>query len=928
TGITVEADPKIGPQVSGSIAKWNGSQLVSTGMTESGGNIGIGTAAPATKLDVAGTTRTSELSISARANCEKLYTDASGNVLCGTDASGLSSESDPKVGANAANYVSKWNGTQLVSSAIVESGGRVGIGTSTPAYSLHVSGNAKLGVTEIGNSAASWLRFDYGGGGANNKSIIYATPGNYLSLGSNGNYDELNVVGGNVGIGTTTPTAKLDVNGNVNVNSNRITNVAAPTAGSDAANKSYVDTAIATSSGTAAGNFVAKTGDTMTGALNLSDNAVNTALTAKNIQQQNARASGYAAIAARNPGVSFSVLMVRWDRTNTLETNCQSQINAGWHAQAAIKGNYFNQAFDGTDFNNYSTVLTSQADFDTHKATGTQWWIACSTLPAYSQSLSSSQWISVASGINYSGNVGIGTATPTSNLQIGELVGGNNTDYSMRVLRHGTAATPGTWTSGAPMLSVQDWSGDGPAALDNRALFEVAAGKIASSDPNASNALIMNVRNDDMASILTVNGKGNVGVGTLTPTTRLHVAGSGTQPSTFTGNTPGTFRVWGGAYTADGFTNLDISNASTGGVIGRIGVRNNGGGSYLYLGTSNNYGVGITNQALVIDPNANVGIGTTSPATKLDVAGTINATGFTINGQPLSGGSTAWGSITGKPAILGQLGGTVGSYGTMSVSGSANGYSGLTFTDVSGKGRTLMVHNTADIQGFYNEANAGWSWYFQNGSLTYGSVPIARIPDIGNASVNYSTYGRYVYDRGAYSGAAAWREPADMYVYYSYLGRLVYNNGAYSGSGWVEPSDLGVRYASTAGSAATLNQGAFYVQPGGSSYVRELQVAGRFTLGNGEIYSAGRANYFLALQGDRNLVLYDNGAPVWSSGTGVSDIRLKENVTPLEDVLEDIAKLNIIRFTYKVEVDEKQSPQIGVIAQEINARFPELVYHD
>ena len=41
-----------------------------------------------------------------------------------------------------------------------------------------------------------------------------------------------------------------------------------------------------------------------------------------------------------------------------------------------------------------------------------------------------------------------------------------------------------------------------------------------------------------------------------------------------------------------------------------------------------------------------------------------------------------------------------------------------------------------------------------------------------------------------------------MYVYYSYLGRLVYNNGAYSGSGWVEPSDLGVRYAATAGSVS------------------------------------------------------------------------------------------------------------------------------
>lgn len=35
--------------------------------------------------------------------------------------------------------------------------------------------------------------------------------------------------------------------------------------------------------------------------------------------------------------------------------------------------------------------------------------------------------------------------------------------------------------------------------------------------------------------------------------------------------------------------------------------------------------------------------------------------------------------------------------------------------------------------------------------------------------------------------------------------RYVYNNGAYSGSGWIEPSDLGVRYAASAGNADTVD---------------------------------------------------------------------------------------------------------------------------
>jgi hypothetical protein len=47
---------------------------------------------------------------------------------------------------------------------------------------------------------------------------------------------------------------------------------------------------------------------------------------------------------------------------------------------------------------------------------------------------------------------------------------------------------------------------------------------------------------------------------------------------------------------------------------------------------------------------------------------------------------------------------------------------------------------------------------------------------------------------------ATHRGEGSNYVDYS---RYVYNNGAYSGSGWIEPSDLGVRYAASAGYASS-----------------------------------------------------------------------------------------------------------------------------
>jgi hypothetical protein len=54
-----------------------------------------------------------------------------------------------------------------------------------------------------------------------------------------------------------------------------------------------------------------------------------------------------------------------------------------------------------------------------------------------------------------------------------------------------------------------------------------------------------------------------------------------------------------------------------------------------------------------------------------------------------------------------------------------------------------------------------------------------------------------LYDNG--SRVAISRGEGRDYVNYS---RYVYNNGAYSGTGWIEPSDLGVRYANSAGSVA------------------------------------------------------------------------------------------------------------------------------
>jgi hypothetical protein len=49
-------------------------------------------------------------------------------------------ESDPQIGSMTTNYLSKWNGSSLVSSQIVDNGTNIGIGVPSPTVKLEVAG--------------------------------------------------------------------------------------------------------------------------------------------------------------------------------------------------------------------------------------------------------------------------------------------------------------------------------------------------------------------------------------------------------------------------------------------------------------------------------------------------------------------------------------------------------------------------------------------------------------------------------------------------------------------------------------------------------------------------------------------------------------------------------------------------------------------
>jgi hypothetical protein len=169
---------------------------------DASGNVGIGTTSPATALDLVGEINFSGNTASFPSNSQpRLYRSGSSVGAYPFDAFGhlvIQARGD---GSNRDIVFA--TGTAGANKTVITSSGNVGIGTSSPASKIHVSG-----------SGAQEIRLTRTGGGDRSYSTSIGGSLEYNIRDETAGVNRLSIsTAGNVGIGTSSPTSELTING-------------------------------------------------------------------------------------------------------------------------------------------------------------------------------------------------------------------------------------------------------------------------------------------------------------------------------------------------------------------------------------------------------------------------------------------------------------------------------------------------------------------------------------------------------------------------------------------------------------------------------------------------------------------------------------------------------------------------------------------
>ncbi len=568
------------------VAKWNTASTInaSTLLYDNGTNIGVGAINPGYKLDVQGGQINTSGGLCINGDCKTAWS---------------------QVGA------SQWTTT---STSIYYNTGNVGVGTTAPGAKLTVDGSGET-VIRLQSSGTEFGEI----GTYSNGLIIGTNTALPLNLETNNTARMTILGGGNVGVGTTTPAYTLDVNGSIRIPTTGILRINRPADNSavealSMSNSPLTNEMIFGSLTADHSMSLATNGARRMTLLNTGNIGIGTITPAAKLQVASTTAtegvriisSDYSPFIVRNSADSADLLRVSQTGTTTIGilagTGTRSVVvdasgvlsaSAGGSSQWTTTGNdiYYTTGKVGVGIATPSAPLhaniagTSGSVLETLRLQNTGGWGTYMSLynSTYELGRISSANDVVNEGtmrfstfyapdspqlkekmvLTGTGRLGIGTTAPSSALTLNVASGDVYQKWNQGDVLKGLAGVAGATGSGSSASVVGDMIVRGQTNL----LLDTGG-----------------------ATRMYITSTGNIGIATSTPSTALQVVGTVTATA-FSGSLSGT---------------MSAPNVSS----GAFGA-NTGGGNYSFPG--------------------NLGIGTTTPAYKLDTYGVIASTDTTNN---------------------------------------------------------------------------------------------------------------------------------------------------------------------------------------------------------------------------------------------------------------------------------------------------------
>jgi hypothetical protein len=599
--------------VNGYLWNWeNGATLFGTNNAErmritSAGNVGIGTTSPVSPLDVNGIISSRNIYIAQNSGTYNLIYNASNSV-----AMYLGGSADQgNYYDNTTHYFRSAGGGATY--AVINYLGNVGIGTTSPGTKLVIVGGddaAGVGVLEIQTAGGTNLKI----GGNSTYSWIQSHSSKPLYINQLGNNVILNSGGGNVGIGTTSPNVTLEANGKVRSTRSGVAS-------------QYLEI----DGGTAGAVYLTAAGASKPLVIQ------NNNTTQSDIWFDQAVASNYLWLQAG---------------TEKMRLNSSGNLGIGTTSPSVrlqVDNNTHNYIQVNSSVANVQTALNVTNSASTSRAT-LSW--EDGTRGAYADLYSSTYLTFTTQSsekmrITAAGTVAIGNA-------------GSGGGYGIEI--NNSASTP--------RIDLVDNSNYTAQLKSN--------GLVVTLQNNSNNALVLGTNGTERVR---VTAAGNVGIGTTAPAELLELSASANPKIRFVdvGNLDSKIGIVDSTalgFEVNGSERMRISSAgalklnaygsgsNTGTATQRLAVDASGNVIEIPIGSGPVDGNGTANyitrwsdadtitNSIIYDNGTNVGIGTATPSSKLDVVGAIISTGTYQARMIGAAGGAYFGSMSAVPVIF------------------------------------------------------------------------------------------------------------------------------------------------------------------------------------------------------------------------------------------------------------------------------------